>query len=98
MAKKLDNQRNIQLKRILTFFFTFLLAFLILMTAIVTKKYNLNPGDIANADIKAPRDTIDQMATKAKEDEVVQQIDKQYTLKTDVSKTAEDNVRTFFKR
>ena len=98
MAKKLDNQRNIQLKRILTFFFTFLLAFLILMTAIVTKKYNLNPGDIANADIKAPRDTIDQMATKAKEDEVVQQIDKQYTLKTDVSKTAEDNVKNFFQK
>ncbi|WP_315109620.1 HDIG domain-containing metalloprotein [Clostridium intestinale] len=98
MAKKLDNQRNIQLKRILTFFFTFLLAFLILMTAIVTKKYNLNPGDIANADIKAPRDTIDQMATKAKEDEVVQQIDKQYTLKTDVSKTAEDNIKNFFQK
>ena len=98
MAKKLDNQRNIQLKRILTFFFTFLLAFLILMTAIVTKKYNLNPGDIANADIKAPRDTIDQMATKAKEDEVVQQIDKQYTLKTDVSKTAEDTVKNFFQK
>ncbi|WP_286904108.1 HD family phosphohydrolase [Clostridium sp. UBA1652] len=98
MAKKLDNQRNIQLKRILTFLFTFLLAFLILMTAIVTKKYNLNPGDIANADIKAPRDTIDQMATKAKEDEVVQQIDKQYTLKTDVSKTAEDNIKNFFQK
>lgn len=98
MAKKLDNQRNIKLKRILTFFFTFLLAFLILMTAIVTKKYNLNPGDIANADIKAPRDTIDQMATKAKEDEVVQQIDKQYTLKTDVSKTAEDNIKNFFQK
>ncbi len=98
MAKKLDNQRNIQIKRILTFFFTFLLAFLILMTAIVTKKYNLNPGDIANADIKAPRDTIDQMATKAKEDEVVQQIDKQYTLKTDVSKTAEDNIKNFFQK
>ncbi|ERK31887.1 HD family phosphohydrolase [Clostridium intestinale] len=98
MAKKLDNQRNIQLKRILTFFFTFLLAFLILMTAIVTKKYNLNPGDIANADIKAPRDTIDQMATKAKEDEVVQQIDKQYTLKTDVSKTAEESVKNFFQK
>lgn len=98
MAKKLDNKRNIQLKRVLTFFFTFLLAFLILMTAIVTKKYNLNPGDIANADIKAPRDTIDQMATKAKEDEVVQQIDKQYTLKTDVSKTAEDNIKNFFQK
>jgi len=68
------------------------------MTAIVTKKYNLNPGDIANADIKAPRDTIDQMATKAKEDEVVQQIDKQYTLKTDVSKTAEDNIKNFFQK
>ncbi|WP_326514655.1 HDIG domain-containing metalloprotein [Clostridium intestinale] len=98
MAKKLDNQRNIQLKRVLTFFVTFLLAFLILMTAIVTKKYNLNPGDIANADIKAPRDTIDQMATKAKEDEVVQQIDKQYTLKTDVLKTSEDNIKNFFQK
>ncbi len=98
MAKKLDNQRNIQLKRVLTFFVTFLLAFLILMTAIVTKKYNLNPGDIANVDIKAPRDTIDQMATKAKEDEVVQQIDKQYTLKTDVLKTSEDNIKNFFQK
>lgn len=98
MVKKWNNEGMMKPKRILTFALTFLLAFLILMTAVVTKKYSLKPGDIASVDIKAPRDTVDEIATKAKEQEVVEKIDKQYTLKTDVLKTAEDNIKNFFQK
>lgn len=98
MGEKINNKRVIDFKRIGVYIVTFLLAFIIVMSAVVTKKYTLIPGDIAKVDIKAPRDTIDETATKAKEQEAASQVDKQYTLKTDVSKNAEESIKNFLSK
>lgn len=49
-------------------------------------------------DIKAPRDTIDENATKEKEEQAIANVDKQYTQKSEVKKTAEDNIKDLFEK
>ncbi|MDD7794526.1 HD family phosphohydrolase [Clostridium sp. 'White wine YQ'] len=98
MGKERENKGMIDIKRILTFFLSFIIIYVIVMSSFISKKYSLKAGDIAKADIKAPRDTIDENATKAKEQEVVDKIDKQYTLKSDISKDALNKTKNFFQK
>lgn len=83
-------------KRGLIFVITFLAAYVILTTALVTKKYDLKVGEIPKTDIKAPREFVDEEATNAYKKEIGDKVELQYTLKKDVQKTSEDNIRSFF--
>ncbi|MBU3105238.1 HD family phosphohydrolase [Clostridium gasigenes] len=85
-------------KRMFIFTVVFVLIYFLLITAIAPKKYNLTEGDIANADIKAPRDTVDERATKEKEEEILEKVDKQYTVKGEVKLSAEENITKLFNK
>lgn len=85
-----------KLKRIFLFTITAILIYFILMTVVTPKRYKLNEGDIATVDIKAPRDIIDEEATKLKEQEVTAKVEKKFTLKNEIKIEASDNVKGFF--
>lgn len=74
----------------------FLLILFLLLSVVAPKKYNLAVGEIATVDIKAPIDTVDNVATKEKEEEVVSKVDKQYTEKKEVKTQAIENVLKLF--
>ena len=83
-------------KRIFLFTVTAILVYFIIMTVVTPKRYNFIEGDIASVDIKAPRDIIDEEATKAKEQEVADKVEKKFTLKNEVKIEASQNIKTFF--
>ncbi|OOM81590.1 HDIG domain-containing metalloprotein [Clostridium sp. BL-8] len=87
---------NNKLQRVILFVLVFIIGYLLLVTAITPKQYSLKEGDIPRVDIKAPRDTVDEKATKEKEDQALEKVGKQYTLKPEVKKQAEDNIKALF--
>lgn len=96
--KDINIKMTNNIKRVLLFIGVFVLSYLLLITAIKPQKYNLEVGDIPRSDIKAPRDTVDQIATKEAEDKALEKVDKQYTQKSEVKKQAEDNIILLFEK
>ena len=96
--KQNNKKRNNKIQRIILFTLVFIIGYLLLVTAITPKQYNLKEGDIPRVDIKAPRDTVDEKATKEKENQALEKVGKQYTLKTEVKKEAEDNTKALFEK
>ncbi|WP_315080178.1 HDIG domain-containing metalloprotein [uncultured Clostridium sp.] len=94
--KKLEKLKLKKSKYLALFGTVFIVSYILLLTAIAPKQFNLQEGDIARVDIKAPRDTIDQKATKEKESEAIEKVDKQYTVKNEVKVQAEDNIKSLF--
>ncbi|WP_072984776.1 HD family phosphohydrolase [Clostridium cavendishii] len=80
----------------LLFLITFVILYGTLATSLITKKYDIEVGEIPKSDIKAPREMVDEKATEARQKEVVEKVDKQYSLKNDVEKQNEDTIKTFF--
>lgn len=76
----------------------FTIGYLLLVTAVTPKQYSLKEGDIPRVDIKAPRDIVDEKATKNKEDQALEKVGKQYTLKPEIQKEAEDNTKALFEK
>jgi len=97
-VKQNNKNKNYNIQRIILFTFVFIIGYLLLVTAITPKQYSLNEGDIPRVDIKAPRDTVDEKATKEKEDQAIEKVGKQYTLRTEVKKEAEDNTKALFEK
>jgi len=93
-----NKKRNNKIQRIILFALVFIIGYLLLITAITPKQYSLKDGDIPRVDIKAPRDTVDEKATKEKETQALDKVGKQYTLKTEVKKEAEDNTKVLFEK
>lgn len=83
-------------KRIFLFTITAIFIYFIMLTVVTPKRYKLNEGDIATVDIKAPRDIIDEEATKAKEQEVTAKVEKKFTLKNEIKIEASENIKSFF--
>ncbi len=71
-------------KRIIIFLCSFVLIYLVLLTALISKKYTLNAGDIAKTAIKAPREVKDRLSTEAKINQAIMSVGLQYSKKTDV--------------
>ena len=71
---------------------TILITYILLVTAVAPKQYDLKEGDIARIDIKAPRDTVNELATQERIKEATDKIDKPYTLKGEVENEVEKNV------
>lgn len=82
--------------RIVIYLVTFLVSFFILMSAVTPKKYDLNEGDIAKSDIKAPREIIDEKASEQKLKDAVDKIDKQYNEKGEVKNQAIQSITNLF--
>lgn len=85
-------------KRIFIFLLTFIFVYGTLLTTLMTKRYDLKVGDIANTDIKAPREIEDKKETEIRQQEVADKVDKQYSLKTDVQKQGQENIQNFFQK
>ena len=83
-------------KRRFLFTITAIFIYFIMLTVVTPKRYKLNEGDIATVDIKAPRDIIDEEATKAKEQEVTAKVEKKFTLKNEIKIEASENIKSFF--
>lgn len=83
-------------KRIFLFTIIAIFIYFIMLTVVTPKRYKLNEGDIATVDIKAPRDIIDEEATKAKEQEVTAKVEKKFTLKNEIKIEASENIKSFF--
>lgn len=85
-----------KLQRILLFLITFIVVYILLISAIAPKRYDLNVSDIAKSDIKAPREMIDEKASADKLQEAISKVDKQYTQKGEVKTQTENNIKGLF--
>lgn len=92
----LKKYKDINKKTVLTYLVVFIISYLVLLSFISPKKYDLNVGDIAISDIKAPVDTVDEATTKEKEEEAASKVDKQYTIKSEVESQAKENIEILF--
>lgn len=98
--KKDKKKENRGYKRGLIYVVVFLITYVILLSTIAPKKHNLSVGDIATVDIKAPIDTVDEIATQEKIEEAVSKAKKdiQYTVKSEVKTQAIDNINKLFNK
>lgn len=96
MNIKQNYKNNNKAQRIILFTLVFIIGYLLLVTEITPKQYNLKEGDIPRVDIKAPRDTVDEKATKEKEEQALEKVGKQYTLKPEIKKEAVENIEALF--
>ncbi|MBM7870228.1 putative nucleotidyltransferase with HDIG domain [Clostridium pascui] len=76
--------KNKNTNRIAIFFCIFIFIYSVLVTSLVTQKYSLQEGDIAKVDIKAPREIIDEAATKTKIQQALQAVPLQYNKNPEV--------------
>ncbi|MHB9940805.1 phosphohydrolase [Clostridium sporogenes] len=89
-------KKDNKLKRVLVFFITFLFMYVVLVTSFVTKKYDLQEGDIAKVDIKAPREIKDEISTKARLQQALEAVPIQYTKRTEAKTETLNEVNSFF--
>lgn len=85
-------------KKIIILAITFILMYSILITSLITKKYNLSVGEIARVNIKANKEVIDNVATQARTKQVSEEVPIQYNQKPEVKKQASDNVKGLFSK
>lgn len=67
-----------EVKKILILLGSFFIIFGIILTSLITKKYNLKEGDIAKVDIKAPREVKDRYATNERVNQAINSVGLQY--------------------
>lgn len=98
LFNKNGDKPKVKSKRGFVFVIVFILIYGLLITSIAPKKYSLTEGEIATVDIKAPRDTVDERATKEKEEEALKKVEKQYTLDSEIKIEAQENIKKLFNR
>ena len=87
---------NIKIRRIVLFFVVYMIAYILLISTVTPKQYNLKEGDIPRVDIKATRDIVDEKSTLEKENQAIEKVGKQYTLRGEVKSDAENNIKILF--
>lgn len=75
-----------KIKPYITFIATALIVYFILSSVVVTKKYNLEVGEIAKIDIKAPKDVEDKVATQKKIEEELNHLQDVYTYNAEIGR------------
>ncbi|WP_315116858.1 HD family phosphohydrolase [uncultured Clostridium sp.] len=85
-------------KRIILFLCAFVFLYSVLITSLVTQKYSLKEGDIAKVDIKAPREVVDDAATKARIQQAVQAVPLQYNKNPEVKINIIENINYLFSK
>ncbi|KOF57017.1 phosphohydrolase [Clostridium sp. DMHC 10] len=73
-----------EVKKVLILLVSFFIIYGIILTSLITKKYNLKEGDIAKIDIKAPRDVKDRNATNDRINQAVNSVGLQYNKNSQV--------------
>lgn len=96
-GKKINIIRD-KSKRMLIFTLTFVITYFLIIVAISPKKYDLKAGDIAQSDIKASRETVDEASSQKVLDAALEKVDKQYTQKSEVKTNAENEVKELFEK
>lgn len=96
-GKKINVIRD-KSQRMLILTLTFVVTYFLIIVAISPKKYDLKSGDIAQSDIKAPRETVDEAASQEVLDEALKNVDKQYTQKSEVKTNVENQVKDLFQK
>lgn len=82
----------------LIFVTTFIIIYFVLITSIVTQKYSLIEGEIANVDIKATREVVDEIATKAREKQAVESVPLQYNKKPEIKNNVIEDIDKLFNK
>ncbi|MBW9169866.1 HD family phosphohydrolase [Clostridium estertheticum] len=82
-------------KPYIIFIVTTIIMYSILVTALVPKKYTLTVGDIAKADIKAPREVENEELTKSDIAKAIEKVGKK-TIKVPVNEKAVENIDKLF--
>lgn len=90
--------KNNSKSKILLFLVTFIFIYCVLITSLVTQKFNLKEGDIAKVDIKAPREIVDDVATKARIQQAIESVPLQYNKNTEVKINVIDNINVLFQK
>lgn len=85
-------------KKFLILAITFILMYSILITSLITKKYNLSVGEIARVNIKANKEVIDNVATQARTKQASEEVPIQYNQRPEVKKQVSDNVKGLFSK
>ena len=96
-GKKINVIRD-KSQRMLILTLTFVVTYFLIIVAISPKKYDLKSGDIAQSDIKAPRETVDEATSQEVLDEALKNVDKQYTQKSEVKTNVENQVKDLFQK
>lgn len=78
------------------FIITTIIIYFIVSTSIITETYDLEVGDIARSDIKAPKDIQNQMATDKAIEDAVKHVQDVYDFDGEVSKTTTNNINQLF--
>ncbi|MDF2883499.1 MAG: phosphohydrolase [Clostridiaceae bacterium] len=90
--------KNDTLNRAGIFIVTFVFIFSVLITSLITKKYNLKEGDIAKVDIKAPREVKDEITTEARIQQATNEVKQQYYKKPEVKTQTISEITSFFNK
>lgn len=80
------NMESNNSKRILTFVCTVFFISIVLITSLVTRKYDLKEGDISKMDIKAPKEVTDTLKTKEKQVQQEETVPLQYNKNLEIKK------------
>lgn len=87
-----------RLKQIIIYLVTFIIIYFVLITALVTKKYDIKEGEIAKVSIRAQRDITDSIATKAKKDEALRFVPDVYEVNPSVKDNAIRTIDNLFSK
>ncbi len=90
--------KNDRLNRAGIFILTFVFIFSVLVTSLITKKYNLKEGDIAKVDIKAPKEVKDEITTDARIQQAVNEVKQQYYKKPEVKTQTISEITSLFSK
>lgn len=77
---------------------SFMFIYLLLITGLTAKRYNLKVGDIPKVDIKAPREVKDEVSTEAKLQQAIESVPIQYNKKPEVKTNILNNLNGFFSK
>lgn len=87
---------NLKINPYIIFIVTGIIIYIILSTSVMGKKYELQVGDIAKNDIKAPKDVEDKVTTQKNIEEQLNHVQDIYTYNPDVKVQAADNINRLF--
>jgi cyclic-di-AMP phosphodiesterase PgpH len=85
-----------RLKHFVVYLCTFLIIYFILITALITKTYDLKVGDISKVTVKAQREIKDEVSTKARIDEALKMVGPQYSVNGEVKNTVISTIDKLF--
>lgn len=83
-------------RRVVIFITTCIFLSGIIMTSLVSKKYNLREGDIAPVDIKAPKEVTDKLRTEEKQKQKMDSVPLQYNKNLEIKKEALEQIDNLF--